>query len=231
MMKILVDADMVLEALLYRSGFIADVEDLWNIVPEQIQGYISEVGLDKIRSFAKRLGTSQDAKKVVADIKAKMSICSIDSHLLQQARLLDIGDFESAVEVACAITMNIGAIVTQEPQNFVGADLPVMSVGDLLKRQPLETSLKKSASPVLLVNDWLENQCLLNVETPLCDSLEVEDTLKYRVRNSINTVLEVFEILQKAGFQGMSRQELGRKANRSDSKIDNVILDLHNFKL
>lgn len=231
MMKILVDADMVLEVLLYRSGFIADVEDLWNLVPEQIQGYISEVGLDKIRSFAKRLGTSQDAKKVVADIKAKMSICSINSHLLQQARLLDIGDFESAVEVACAITMNIGAIVTQEPQNFVGADLPVMSVGDLLKRQPLETSLKKSDSPVLLVNDWLENQRLLNVETPLCGSLEVEDTLKYRVRNSINTVLEIFKILQKAGFQGMSRQELGRKANRSDSKIDNVILDLHNFKL
>ena len=227
MMKIMVDADMVLEALLNRSGFPAYFEDLWDLVPEQIQGYISEPGLEKIRIFARNL----NADEVISDIEADLSICSIDSHLLQQARLLDIRDFESAVEVACAITRNIGAIVTQEPQNFVGSDLPVLSVGDLLKRQSLETSLKKNTSPVLLVNDCLESQHLLDIETPLCNSLEVEHTLKYRIRNSIATVLEVFEILQKAGFQGMSRQELGRRANRSNSKINNIILDLHNFKL
>jgi hypothetical protein len=226
MMKILVDADMVLEALLNRSRFPAYFEDLWDLVPEQIQGYISEPGLEKIRIFA-----NLNADEVISDIEADLSICSIDSHLLQQARLLDIRDFESAVEVACAITRNIGAIVTQEPQNFVGSDLPVLSVGDLLKRQSLETSLKKNTSPVLLVNDCLESQHLLDIETPLCNSLEVEHTLKYRIRNSIATVLEVFEILQKAGFQGMSRQELGRRANRSNSKINNILWDLQSFNL
>lgn len=232
MMKILIDADMVLEALVNRSGFVAHSKDLWELVQtEHIQGYISELGLKKIRSFAKKLETSKNAKKVVDGIKAKMSICSIDSHLVQQARSLDITDFESAVEVACAITMNIGAIVTQQPQNFAGADLRVLSVGDLLERQYLERSWQKNTSPILLVNDCLESPHLLDVETPLCDSSEVEDTLKYRVRNSITTVLEVFKILQKAGLQGMSREELGRRANRSDSKIDNIIWDLHNFKM
>lgn len=232
-MKILFDADIVLEILLNRTRFPAYFEDLLRLVPEQIQGYILEPGLEKIRIFAKNLNTDEviSYDEVISAIEADLSICSIDSHLLQQACLLDIRDFESAVEVACAITMNIAAIVTQEPQNFVGSDVPVWSVSDLLKRQSLEISFKKNILSVLLGNDCLESQRLLDVETPLCNSSEVEDPLKYRIRNSIATVVEVFQILQKAGFQGMSRQELGRRANRSTSKIDNIIWDLHNFEL
>lgn len=59
--------------------------------------------------------------------------------------------------------------------------------------------------------------------------LEVEGVLTYRIRNSIKTVLEVFKILQQEGSQGMSRQKLRIRANRSASTINNIICDLQNF--
>lgn len=176
MLQVLVDADMVLEALLNRSRFVADSEALVKIVQTQkIQAYICELGLEKIYSVASRLENSLAAEEVVCGIQAMMLLCPVDANLVQQARSLNIQDVESAVEVACAIAFKLGAIVTQKPEDFAGADLSVLSVNDLSERQRWQELLESSHSPVLLVDNSLsfknlpeaqhqpiENQCSTN---------------------------------------------------------------------
>jgi DNA-directed RNA polymerase specialized sigma24 family protein/predicted nucleic acid-binding protein len=161
MMRVLIDVDLILEALLNRSGFVADAEEAYEMLQSQrIRGYVSELGLDKIYSVTSKLGSSESAEEIVAAIKQEVGTYPVDSTLVQQARSLNIRDFESAVEVACATAMGIGAILTQDPQVFAGADLPVLQVCDLWQRQNLERILKKDASPVLLVGELLELQRL-----------------------------------------------------------------------
>jgi ATP-binding cassette subfamily B protein len=133
-MQVLVDADLVLELLLNRVGLVEDAEVLWEMVEsQQIQGYITEFGLDKIRSVLSGLERFETVKNVVSEIQEIVRICPVESNLLQKARSFNFRDFESAVEVACAIERNLDVIVTQNPQNFDRATLPIWSVNELLE--------------------------------------------------------------------------------------------------
>lgn len=161
MIRVLVDADLLLEAVLNRICFVADAEEAFEMLQsQQIQGYVSELGLEKIYSVLSKLEDSQVAEEIVATIEEVVETYPINSTLIQQARSLNIRDFESAVEVVCATATNVGAILTSDPQAFAGGDLPVMQVGDLWQRQHLERMLQRDASPVLLVSDLLELQRL-----------------------------------------------------------------------
>lgn len=219
MLQVLVDADIVLEALLNRSRFVADSEVLVEIVRTQkLQGYICELGLEKIYSVASRLGNPQVASEVVYGIQAMMLLCPVDSNLLQQARLLDIEDFESAVEVACAIALKLGAIVTQKPQDFAGADLSVLSVSDLLERQRWQEILEKSHPPVLLVDN---SSSLKNI--PKILNQPIENKYPYASLSPVNTAQwsrdeaknwnpnQPWKLLQKpspvTNLRGSSREE------------------------
>jgi predicted RNA-binding Zn-ribbon protein involved in translation (DUF1610 family)/predicted nucleic acid-binding protein len=143
MIRVLVDADLILEVLLNRSGFVADAEEAFEMLQSQrIQGYVSELGLKKINLVLSQLEGSEVAEEIVAAIEDVVKACPVDFTLAQQARSLNIRDFESAVEVVCATAMSIGAIVTSDPQDFAGADLPVLQVGDLWQRQNLEAMLR-----------------------------------------------------------------------------------------
>jgi predicted nucleic acid-binding protein len=178
MIRVLVDADLLLEVLLNRSGFVADAEEAFEILQSQrFQGYVSELGLEKIHSVLSKLEGSDVAEEIVAAIEETVETCCVNSTLVQQARSLNIRDFESAVEVVCATATNIGAILTSDPQAFAGADLPVLQVCDLWQRQHLERMLQKDVSPVLLVGDLLDLQrleelletgqdCLRQIEKP-----------------------------------------------------------------
>jgi predicted nucleic acid-binding protein len=185
MLQVLVDADMVLEALLNRSRFVADSEALVEIVQtRKIQGYICELGLEKIYSVASRLENSLAAEEVVCGIQAMMRRCPVDANLLQQARSLNIQDFESAVEVACAIAFKLGAIVTQKPEDFAGADLSVLSVNDLLERQRWQELLESSHSPILLVDNSPSFKNLSEVQHQPIENLCSPNLLNVSVVNT-----------------------------------------------
>ncbi|MBD2523854.1 pentapeptide repeat-containing protein [Nostoc sp. FACHB-133] len=70
---------------------------------------------------------------------------------MEQANSLNLKDPESAFEVACAIFMGVGAIITRNPQNFDGADLLIRPVEDLEKLLELEKKLEKPYLPRLAV--------------------------------------------------------------------------------
>jgi hypothetical protein len=61
--------------------------------------------------------------------------------------------------------------------------------------------------------------------------LDIERAFGYRIRNSINTALKVFKLIKKEGSKGIVRRELEKKTNFSESKTDNIILDLQNLQM
>ncbi|NES19780.1 MAG: PIN domain-containing protein [Symploca sp. SIO3E6] len=161
MLHVVVDADLVLEAVVNRARFQKEFRVLWDMMESrQIQGYITESGLDKIFNYVSQLQTPEIAESVVFEIQEIMLTCSIDGSLIQKARSCSVIDFESAVESVCALANNCGAIVTNNPINFIGVNLSILSVAQLSRRQSLQnTILEEIPENFQIKTEEMESKC------------------------------------------------------------------------
>jgi predicted nucleic acid-binding protein len=143
--RILVDADLVLDALMNRHKLTKDVRELLDVGHPSIHIYLTDIGWQKIAAYTSRLQNSQIAEMVIEWLQEKIKICIVDQHMLQTARSLPLRDFESAVELVCVTDQALDAIVTHKPEDFAQApnQLWVWSVADLWLRAKLERQLQK----------------------------------------------------------------------------------------
>lgn len=248
-MQIQVDSHLILETLLHRSPcplIAEDARNFWQLLqPPHVQGYIAESGLNQIRFHLSKLEDEKTADRIVSDIQDIIKVCPVNRRIEDKARSLHIRDFESAIEVACAIEMNLSAIVTQHPQKFYGSGLSILSVSDLQRNQlekifKREEILKKPILPILPVGSLPEfryqlNRSFYKQENPLqlClfQTSEVESTMSYRIRNPIGTVLKVFKLLTKECLQGITIKELSMLTKHSQKTTQSIIWDFENFNM
>ena len=143
MIRILVDADLILEALMNRNT-VKDVRDLLDKVNPWIQMYITDVGWEKIYTYLNHLQNTKIAEMVINWLQQKIKICFVNQSILQQARFSPIKDFESAVEIICASDRQLDAIVTHKLDDFaeVSDKFLVWSMADLWIRANLESQLQ-----------------------------------------------------------------------------------------
>ncbi|MEG3890102.1 PIN domain-containing protein [Microcoleus sp. Z1_A1] len=221
-MQIQVDPSLILEALLNRSQFVEDAENCWQILKlPHVQGYITESGLNGIHSYLRDLNGEPIADEVVLNIKKlHIKVCPVNPGIQEKARSLPIRHFESAMEVACAIEMNVSAIVTQNPQKFEGSGLSILSVSDLSKRSQLEE--------ILLNRSFYQQE--KPVQLCLFPTWEVE-SMSYRIRNPIGTVLKIFKLLTKEYLPGITLEELSIQTEHSKETTKSIILDFQNFNM
>jgi hypothetical protein len=137
---ILVDADLILEALMNRNQLVGDISELFDRVHPSIRMHVTDIGWEKIYTYASRLQNSKVAQVVIDWLKEKITICTVNRDILQQARISSIQDFESAVEIACAVYQELDAIVTHRDEDFAAAPNKfwIWSVADLRIRTSLE---------------------------------------------------------------------------------------------
>lgn len=146
MIRILVDADLILEALMNRNGFMGDFSELLDRVHPLIQMHVTDVGWQKIYAYASCLRNTKIAEIVVDWLQEKIQICSVNQTILQQARSSPLKDFESAVELVCVSSQELDAIVTHNHDDFAEAPNKfwVWSVAELWVRANLESQLQAS---------------------------------------------------------------------------------------
>ena len=146
MIRILVDADLILEALMNRNT-VVDVREILDKVNPWIQMYITDVGWQKIYTYLSHLQNQKIAEMVINWLEEKMKICSVNQIILQQARSSPIKDFESAVEIICASYQQLDAIVTHKHDDFAEATDKcwVWSMAELWIRANLENQLQTEA--------------------------------------------------------------------------------------
>ncbi|MGB3757760.1 MAG: PIN domain-containing protein [Rivularia sp. (in: cyanobacteria)] len=146
MIRILVDADLILEALMNRNT-VTDVKELLDKVNPLIQMYVTDVGWQKIYTYLNHLQSQKIAEIVINWLEEKIKVCSVNQDILQQARSSPIKDFESAVEFICASYQQLDAIVTHKYDDFaeVSDKLWVWSMAELWIRANLETQLQTEA--------------------------------------------------------------------------------------
>jgi rRNA-processing protein FCF1 len=145
-MRILVDADLLLEFFMNRRGYVENTEKLLsNLQSEEFEAYITSWCIKKNQACAWDIDSEENIATTLKDL---FHVIDVNQHHVKYAQSLAINDPESAVEVACAFDFDIGAIITNDPKNFVETTLLKLSVDDLLGRQPLEKKLREASLPL-----------------------------------------------------------------------------------
>jgi predicted nucleic acid-binding protein len=148
-MRVLIDTNIILDALLEREPFVREAEALFEAIESrQIEGYVTATTLTDIFYIVRKSRGVPTAKQAVSRILAGMEICTVDRSILEAAISSNLPDFEDAVQVACALNENLDAIITKSPQtpegtsgvtvtrdsqDFADATLPILSAGELLQ--------------------------------------------------------------------------------------------------
>jgi predicted nucleic acid-binding protein len=101
---------------------------------ERIVGYVTATTLTNIFYIARRQTRSIElARQAVSETLALMEVCPVNRDILEAAFASNLRDFEDAVQLACATASGLDAIITRNPQDFVGATLPILSASELLE--------------------------------------------------------------------------------------------------
>lgn len=147
--RILVDADLILEILINRNQpLLEDISVLFDQARPLIKLYITDIGWEKICTFANKFQNSQIAQAVIDWLKEKIDVCTVDKSVIQKARSSPIQDLESAVEYACVMYQELSAVVTHRHQDFVMApeQFAIWSVSDLQTRTLLEAQFQATVN-------------------------------------------------------------------------------------
>lgn len=135
MIRALVDTNILLDLVLDRGPFIQDAVAIWEACrAERCIGYISAISPLDVFYVVRRARDGTVARQAVEDVLAAFDVCNIDAEALETALALPLNDFEDAVQLAGALAYQLDAIVTRDPNDFVGASLPIYSPADFLKQ-------------------------------------------------------------------------------------------------
>lgn len=76
----------------------------------------------------------EQARQAVLETLIVMVICPVNRSILESALASSIADFEDAVQIACAVSQGLEAILTRDTQDFANSTIPVLSVRQLLEQ-------------------------------------------------------------------------------------------------
>ncbi|MBW4540301.1 MAG: PIN domain-containing protein [Myxacorys chilensis ATA2-1-KO14] len=138
-MRVLLDTNITLDYLLEREPFLQNAETLFEkIDSEKVVGYVTVTTLTDIFYIARRQTQSIElARQAVLTTLTVMIVRSVNRTILESAFASGLADFEDAVQISCAVSQNLDAIVTRDTQGFSNSPILTLSVHQLLEQ--LET--------------------------------------------------------------------------------------------
>lgn len=132
-MKIFIDTNIFLDALLKRDPFKIYAEQLLNLCTEkELTAFTSCVSFINITYFLKRFDKT-DYIKSLQRILSSIAIIPLDNADFRKAISFDFADAEDAYQYASALKeKDIKYIITRNISDFKKSSIPVISAKDFL---------------------------------------------------------------------------------------------------
>lgn len=134
-MKVLVDANVILDVLLNRQPWVVDSQAVWDANHQgRVQGYVVATAVTNLFYIARKLVGQPLALRGVFDCLAAFDVISVDGAVLFDAAKMPGTDFEDNVSIQCAVLSGMDHIVTRDVSGFVQSPVPAVSPAELLAR-------------------------------------------------------------------------------------------------
>jgi predicted nucleic acid-binding protein len=132
-MKILLDSNIAIDALLKRQPFLTSSVQVLGLSKLGIALFLSASTITDIYYIvSKALKSKKIAMSLLKNLLVSVDIAAVTGNEIRQAIGLDWGDFEDAVQYASGETIAVDYIVTRNKSDFVSAIIPIVSPDELL---------------------------------------------------------------------------------------------------
>ena len=122
-MRVFVDANVILDAILKREPFAKDSEGFLALCANR-KAALAPHTVSNIFFILRKKFSEHERKSMLLEILSYIDIVPTGRHQIIQALKNDaIGDFEDALQLECAREFNADFIVTRDPGNFVGSEI------------------------------------------------------------------------------------------------------------
>ena len=139
-MTILLDLNVVLDALLGREPWRAEADAIWDSNRDgRIDARMSAAALPTLFYVVRKQTDLAHAHLAVTNCLRSLEIVPVDRAALEMAATLPGSDFEDNLQIACAVEARLDAIVTRNPKDFAGSPVPVLTPAELLAVLPKAT--------------------------------------------------------------------------------------------
>jgi predicted nucleic acid-binding protein len=119
MIRVLFDANIVLDVLLNRTPHSANSAAVWQEVETgRIEGWLSAHSVTTIHYLIGRVSGALNAKQVIISILRTFKVATVDDGVIREALLLPGNEFEDAVASAAARGAGCHFIVTRDTKGF-----------------------------------------------------------------------------------------------------------------
>ena len=134
-MTLLIDANIILDVLQNREGFVKDSAMVWKLCEtEQAKGYISTLSFANIMYILRKELTPDKIEEVYHKLCLIFEFADFNSATLLKAVEMNWKDFEDAVQSATAEQINADYIITRNVRDFTKSKVVAFTPTELLMR-------------------------------------------------------------------------------------------------
>lgn len=134
-MKILVDTNVIIDALTSREPFREDAEQTFMLAANRIEDmYImASSATDIYYLVRKHLHSTEQAKSVMSKLYELFYILDVTDSDCKEALLTEMSDYEDAMISCCALRNHIDYIVTRNIKDYEKSEVQAIFPDQLLK--------------------------------------------------------------------------------------------------
>jgi predicted nucleic acid-binding protein len=141
MMPVLLDTNVILDAMLQRPPWHKDADAIQQAVAQgQVVGPAATLSLATVFYVSRKAIGTAPARIAVRKYLATFEILAIDKQSLLDADSMPGTDFEDNIQIAAAVSASLDAIITRNPADFSHSPIPVWEPAELLRRLQSGTS-------------------------------------------------------------------------------------------
>lgn len=134
-MKVLIDANVILDVLYAREPFAEDSSRVFKYCElGKVDGFVSALSIPNIVYVMRKELSRDKIGKIIETLTNIFSIADLRESDLTKAVESDVGDYEDAVQCACAARIRADYIVTRNIKDFKNSRVPAIRPSELFER-------------------------------------------------------------------------------------------------
>jgi predicted nucleic acid-binding protein len=129
-MRVLIDADVILDLLLERQPHFPATVRLFNLLQAGlVRGYLTSLSYANLfYVLRKALRSGPSAVAALRKLRLLTNVLPVDEKVIDLALASDFSDFEDAIQYYAALEKALDALVTRNRDDYQSSRIPVMSV-------------------------------------------------------------------------------------------------------
>jgi len=134
-MKLLIDANILLDVLQNREGFVKDSAMIWKLCEtEKAEGYVSVLTFANLVYIMRKEMNPIKIREVLNQLSLIFEVTELTAADLTRAAELQWSDFEDAVQSVTAQKVHADYIVTRNVRDFTKSRVIAFTPSELLAR-------------------------------------------------------------------------------------------------